>query len=165
MRPVAAKKERQDMGANENLANEAERNTEAESLTVECPQCGTMNLEGATNCRECGINLEWAREHLEEERRRQAAPVPSAPASDEDVQSEIKKHAKGALTSAIIGIFFFGIILEPVALNRASKALRLIREHNTGQEHEGKAKAAQIIAVIALCLWLLVCAISVFGQQ
>jgi ribosomal protein L40E len=158
------RKERENMGADENLANKAEKRTEAGPLTVRCPKCGTVNLKEATNCRGCGINLQWAAEHPEEEWRRQAAPVPSAPAFDEYVENEIKKHARGALTNAIISIFFFGIILGPLAFQRASKAIRLIREHKIGQEHEGRAKAAQIIAIIALCLWLLLVILQ-FGQR
>lgn len=152
------------MGADENLANKAEKHTEAEPQTVKCPKCGTVNLKKTTNCRGCGINLEWAIEHPQEEWQRQATPVPSAPAFDEYIENEIKKHAKGALISAIVGVFFFGIILGPLAFQRANKAIRLIQEHKIGQEHEGKAKAAQIIAIIALCLWLLLVILQ-FGQR
>lgn len=152
------------MGVNENLANKAEKRTEAGPLTVKCPKCGAVNLKEAMNCRGCGINLKWATEHPEEEWQRQAAPVPAAPAFDEYVENEIKKHATGALINAIISIFFFGIVLGPLAFQRANKAIRLIREHKIGQEHEGKARAAQIIAIIGLCIWVLICVIQ-FGQR
>jgi len=152
------------MGASENFAHTDETRTEAGPLTVKCPKCGTVNLKETMNCRGCGVTLKWAVEQPEEEWQRQAAPVSSAPPFDEYVENEIKKHAKGALVNAIIGIFFFGIILGPLAFQRANKAIRLIREHKIGQEHEGKAKAAQIVAIVALCLWILLVIVQ-FGQS
>lgn len=64
------------------------------------------------------------------------------------------KEANDALTCAIVGIFCFGIILEPIALVRASKAKKKIAM-NPRLLGSGKATAAQIIGVIALILWVL----------
>ncbi|MCG2741777.1 MAG: hypothetical protein L6300_16290, partial [Syntrophaceae bacterium] len=80
-------------------------------------------------------------------------------------ESEINYQAQIALINAMVGTFFFGIILGPFAWYRASKAIRLIREHNIGQEHANKARAAQIIAIIDFCLWLLICSSWLFAQR
>ncbi len=64
------------------------------------------------------------------------------------------KEANDALIMAIIGIFCFGIILEPLALIKASKAKKMIAE-NPAMTGSGKATAATIIGVIGLILWLL----------
>jgi hypothetical protein len=153
--PRLREKEWSNMSANEDFANRVDDHAETGPPTVKCPKCGAVNLQEATNCRGCGVNLEWAMEHPQEEWRDQAAAMPPAPALDEHIEDEIKKLARGALINAIVGIFLFGIILGPLALWRANKAIRLIQEHGIGQEHEGRAKAAQVIAVIALCLWAL----------
>jgi hypothetical protein len=145
-------------------AEEKARHEETEPLTVKCPKCSTVNLREVKNCRACGVNLKRAIEHPQEEWQRQAVSVLSVPPFGEYIENEIKKQARGALIDAIVGIFFFGIILGPSALYRANKAIRLIQEHKTGQEHEAKAKAAQIIAAIALCLWLLLCILQ-FAQS
>jgi len=33
---------------------------------MQCPKCGHINPDNATNCEKCRINLVWAREHLDE---------------------------------------------------------------------------------------------------
>jgi hypothetical protein len=33
---------------------------------ITCPKCGTENLQGALNCKECRINLKFALENLDE---------------------------------------------------------------------------------------------------
>ena len=78
--------------------------------------------------------------------------IQDAPAVEESMVP--CKEASEALTYAIIGIFCFGIILEPIALLKASKAKKLIRM-NPNLTGGGKATAATIIAVIALILWIL----------
>lgn len=62
--------------------------------------------------------------------------------------------AAEALKYAIIGIFCFGIILEPIAINKALKAKKMIAA-NPNLTGEGKANAALIIAIIGLLLWVL----------
>lgn len=64
------------------------------------------------------------------------------------------KEAKEALTYAIVGIFCFGIILEPLALVKASKAKKMIAM-NPRLTGSGQVTAAYIIASIALVLWVL----------
>lgn len=64
------------------------------------------------------------------------------------------KEANEALTYAIVGIFCFGIILEPIALVKASKAKQLI-DADPRLAGSGKVTAARIIAVVALVLWVL----------
>lgn len=64
------------------------------------------------------------------------------------------KEAGEALTMAIVGIFLFGIILEPLALAKASKARKMLDEDPT-LTGSGKVTAARIIAGIALALWVL----------
>jgi hypothetical protein len=64
------------------------------------------------------------------------------------------KEANEALTYAIVGIFCFGIILEPIAISKALKAKKMI-ELNPRLSGSGKATAALIIAIVALALWVL----------
>src|SRR5258708_2181920 len=64
------------------------------------------------------------------------------------------KEANEALTYAIVGIFCFGIILEPIALVKASKARKMIAM-NPRLEGSGKVTAATIIASIMFVLWVI----------
>lgn len=63
-------------------------------------------------------------------------------------------EANEALKYALIGIVCFGIILEPIAIAKALKAKKMIRE-NPRLEGSGKATAALIIGITALGLWVL----------
>ena len=63
------------------------------------------------------------------------------------------KEANEALTYAIIGIFCFGIILEPIALVKASKAKKMMAL-NPRLSGSGKVTATYIIASIVLILWV-----------
>ncbi|HEX9045386.1 MAG TPA: hypothetical protein VF988_00045 [Verrucomicrobiae bacterium] len=76
------------------------------------------------------------------------------------------KEASEALTYAIIGLFCFGIILEPVAISKALKAKKMM-ELNPRLTGSGKVTAALIIAVIGLLLWILglVARVASFGRQ
>lgn len=60
--------------------------------------------------------------------------------------------ASTALTLAIIGIFCFGIVLEPLALIKAGSAKKVLQPTDPGY---GNAISAQIIAWIAFVLWAL----------
>jgi hypothetical protein len=62
-------------------------------------------------------------------------------------------EANEALKYAIIGIFCFGIILEPIAIKKALDAKKLIAA-NPNLTGEGKANAALIIGILALILWV-----------
>jgi hypothetical protein len=64
------------------------------------------------------------------------------------------KEADEALKYAIIGIFCFGIILEPIAISKAMKAKKMI-ELNPQLTGSGKATAALIIGIVGLILWVL----------
>lgn len=64
------------------------------------------------------------------------------------------KNADQALMLAIIGIFCFGIILEPIAINKALKARGEIRL-NPLLKGAGKALAALIIGIVGTVLWVL----------
>jgi hypothetical protein len=64
------------------------------------------------------------------------------------------QEANDALKYAIIGIFCFGIILEPIAISKAVKAKRMIAE-NPRLEGNGKATAAIIIGIVTLILWII----------
>lgn len=64
------------------------------------------------------------------------------------------KEANEALTYSIIGIFCFGIILEPIAINKAIQAKKMIKM-NPRLAGAGKATAALIIAIVGLVLWVL----------
>lgn len=64
------------------------------------------------------------------------------------------KEAGEALKYAIIGLFCFGIILEPIAILKAVQARRLINA-NPNLTGSGKATAALIIGFVGLALWVL----------
>ena len=76
------------------------------------------------------------------------------------------KEANEALIYSIVGIFCFGIILEPVALMKASKARKMIAL-NPRLQGSGKVTAATIIASIALVLWILgmIARIAALGRK
>lgn len=63
-------------------------------------------------------------------------------------------EASEALKYAIVGIFCFGIFLEPVAINKALKAKKMIAA-NPNLSGEGKANAALVIGILALVLWVI----------
>jgi hypothetical protein len=64
------------------------------------------------------------------------------------------KEANEALTYSIVGIFCFGIFLEPFAISKALKAKKMI-QLNPRLTGSGKCTAALIIASVALLLWVL----------
>lgn len=64
------------------------------------------------------------------------------------------KEANEALTYSIVGLFCFGIILEPIAINKALKAKKMM-QMNPRLTGSGKVTAALIIASIGLGLWVL----------
>ena len=68
--------------------------------------------------------------------------------------TETCKEAKEALIYAIVGIFCLGIILEPIALIKASKAKKMMAA-NPQLTGSGMVTAARIIAAIALTLWVI----------
>jgi hypothetical protein len=64
------------------------------------------------------------------------------------------EEANEALKFAIIGIFCFGIILEPIAISKALKARKIIQA-NPALTGYGKTTAAIIIGIFGLLLWVL----------
>lgn len=64
------------------------------------------------------------------------------------------KEAGEALTYAIVGLFCFGIILEPIAISKALKAKKMLAA-NPRLTGSGKATAALIISIVGLVLWVL----------
>lgn len=64
------------------------------------------------------------------------------------------KEANEALTYSIVGIFCFGIILEPIAISKALKARKMM-QLNPRLSGSGKATAALIIGIVALVLWII----------
>ncbi len=67
--------------------------------------------------------------------------------------TELSEDAKEALKYAIIGLFCFGIILEPIAISKALKAKKMIAA-NPNLTGSGRATAALIIAIVGLLLWV-----------
>lgn len=67
--------------------------------------------------------------------------------------TELSEDAKEALKYAIIGLFCFGIILEPIAISKALKAKKMIAA-NPNLTGSGRATAALIIAIAGLLLWV-----------
>lgn len=67
--------------------------------------------------------------------------------------TELSEDAKEALKYAIIGLFCFGIILEPIAISKALKAKKMIAA-NPNLTGSGRATAALIIASVGLLLWV-----------
>jgi len=67
--------------------------------------------------------------------------------------TEVSPDAKEALKYAIIGLFCFGIILEPIAISKALKAKKMIAA-NPNLTGSGRATAALIIAIVGLLLWV-----------
>ena len=62
------------------------------------------------------------------------------------------KEAREALTFSILGLFCFGFIFGPVAINKAMQARKMIQADPrlTGS---GKATAGLIMGIIALIMW------------
>jgi len=76
-----------------------------------------------------------------------------------DIEATIAKKAQGALMYAIFSATgFAAIICCPLAFIYAGQALKLIEEHGVGEQHQGKAKTARVIAGVATLLWVVVVA-------
>lgn len=60
-------------------------------------------------------------------------------------------EANEALKYAIVGLFCFGFIVEPIAISKALKAKRMIKD-NPRLDGDGKATAALVIGIIGFIL-------------
>src|SRR3954463_1293462 len=100
-----------------------------------CPDC-LVDVHGQKYCGSCKIMALKGQPIVVEE--------PTIPC----------KEANEALTYAIVGLFICGIILDPIALSKASKAKQMI-DADPRLLGAGKVKAARIIAIIALSLWVI----------
>ncbi len=102
-----------------------------------CQFCANEVQDDAIVCQFCGRDL-----------RAPIAP-PMQPQMDFQHQKAMS-DAGSALTMAIIGIFCFGIILEPIAIVKARGAKKVLQP---GDQNYGKAQAAEIIGWIFVALW------------
>jgi hypothetical protein len=99
-----------------------------------CSNC-LVEIQGKNYCGDCKVMAVSHAPLIEE------ALVPCPEASE-------------ALKYAIIGIFCFGIILEPMAIAKAMKARKMIAM-NPRLTGAGKATAALIIGIVGLVLWVI----------
>ena len=100
-----------------------------------CPDC-LVEIQGQKYCGSCKTMAVRGSPPIAEE-----ATIPCKEASD-------------ALTYSIVGLFCFGIILEPIAVSKALKAKKMM-ELNPQLAGSGKATAALIIGIVGLILWVL----------
>jgi hypothetical protein len=99
-----------------------------------CPNC-LVTVKGRPYCASCKVMAVGDRTPVFEQLTEECA------------------EASEALKYAIIGIFCFGIILEPIAISKAAQAKKMIKA-NPNLTGEGKATAAMIIGIVGLLLWV-----------
>ncbi len=74
---------------------------------------------------------------------------------ENEIEATITKKAQGALMYAILSATGFAALIAcPLAIVYANQAIKLIDEHEIGEEHRSKAKTARVIAIIATALWV-----------
>jgi hypothetical protein len=113
-----------------------------------CPNC-LVTVKGRRYCGSCKVMALSQRPPA----TAVAGAKPIAPMVFEGA-TEACPEANEALKYAIIGLFCFGIILEPIAISKALQAKKMIAA-NPNLTGSGKATAALIIAIIGLVLWVI----------
>lgn len=74
-----------------------------------------------------------------------------------DIEAQIAKKAQGALMYAIFSMFgVASIIVCPLAFIYATQALRLIDQHQVGEQYRGRANTARLLAGLSALFWLVV---------
>ncbi len=127
---------------------------EEDDEKVECPYCRELIRPQARKCRYCG-------EFLEKRLRvRHAGREYRGRRRDRMEVENITKKGSRALLYAIIGIFFCGIILEPVALIYGLQALSAAKRSKYPVS-TGSATAAVVISSILLGLIVVVIIVAV----
>ncbi len=71
-------------------------------------------------------------------------------------------EAGEALKYALIGLFCFGIILEPLAISKALKAKKMMAA-NPNLSGSGKATAGLVVGIVGLVLWVLFVILQIAG--
>ncbi len=114
-----------------------------------CPFCAEAIQDGAIFCTHCGRDLV--------NQTGQVIVVARGTATPEKVQAA--RDAGSALTMAIVGIFIFGIFLEPGAIIIARRAKKILAPGDAGYD---SANAAEIIGWVVLILTVILMCIG-FG--
>jgi hypothetical protein len=68
-------------------------------------------------------------------------------------EERVRTLATEARRIAIIGIFFFGVIVGPIALWRVAVARKRIRQTGAGESFLPHLKTSQQIAIAAIIVW------------
>ena len=69
------------------------------------------------------------------------------------IEERIRKVATEARSEAVVAIFFFGVVVGPIALLRIAAARKRIRETGAGENLLDHLKTSQTIAIVAILVW------------
>ena len=118
---------------------------------AESPADGTCIACAESFCSSCLVTIKGAKYCAECKKSALAKDAIAA----QDGPAGVCEEAGQALKYALIGIVFFGIILQPIAISKALKAKKMIAQ-NPRLEGAGKATAALVIGITFLCFWILI---------